>query len=112
MRFKERKELTPEEFIDMFYSDTKISPEIVSEVLCLIGTALNIPYGKLRPSDKFNKELAPPKGHEFSDGIVEIDSYLSDYLEKGRYSLDKNLDSIDDLIRFIADTKTEALSNE
>lgn len=104
-RFKGRKELPLEEFISKFYSDIKINPEVVSEVLNVVGTALDIPLGLLRPSDKFNEELAPPDGHEFSDGIVDIDFYLSDYLKKGGYSLDKNLDSIDDLIRFIANKK-------
>jgi hypothetical protein len=31
-----------------------------------------LPPGKLRPDDRFAEELAPPKGWEWDDDIVEV----------------------------------------
>jgi hypothetical protein len=61
---------------DQIYSEYFIGKALPKELACElwneIASALSLPAGKLRPSDRFDNELAAPKGWEFDDNIVDV----------------------------------------
>ena len=58
-RFRSRHTLTEDQFYCRFYADSGIPRESVSRALELVTEALEVPAGKLRPSDQFEGELGP-----------------------------------------------------
>ncbi|MCD6405362.1 MAG: hypothetical protein J7M19_06015 [Planctomycetes bacterium] len=77
-RFQDRADITEYEFYRTYYKDTGISKETVCEVLCVVGSGTEIPATRIRPSDRFDKELAAVRGWEWDDGLVEVEWYLRD----------------------------------
>jgi hypothetical protein len=45
---------------------------LVFELWNEIAEVLRVPPGKLRPSDRFDIELAPVKGRKFDDNTIEV----------------------------------------
>ena len=60
-RLGEREFLSMDDFCSRFYSGEGLPRERILEVLKDLSEALEIPAGKLRPSDRFLVELAPLK---------------------------------------------------
>ena len=71
-RFADREELSAEQIYTGFFATTHFPRALVSELWTEVALPLRVPPGKLRPSDRFDKELAPVKGWEFDDDIVEV----------------------------------------
>ena len=57
----ERQLLSMDDFCSQFYSGEELPRERILDVLKDLSEALEIPAGKLRPSDRFLIELAPLK---------------------------------------------------
>jgi hypothetical protein len=71
-RFADRAELKPDEIYARFFSEKNLPKGLVLELWNEVANCLRLSSGKLRPSDRFDKELAPVKGWEFDDDIVEV----------------------------------------
>ena len=71
-RFSGRSEITLEEFTSTCTEDKPLDHQLVSEFLQDMALAVGIPVGKLRPTDRFSGDLAPPKGWEIDDSIDPI----------------------------------------
>jgi len=102
-RIAERESLSEADIYDRFYRKTGLSRAAVLKYWNEVARWLRMPAGKLRPSDRFDVELAPVKGAELDDEIEE----LSDYLEEEKTQLGINADlaqlkTLDDLIRLFA----------
>lgn len=97
-----RPEMAIDEIYEKFYADKTVSKETVSRALAEIASALNVPAGRLRPSDRFGKELAPPAGWEDDDELGVLASIAKDRL--ARAEADTTVESIrtvDDYIRLV-----------
>ncbi|MCI0551868.1 MAG: hypothetical protein L0287_13010 [Anaerolineae bacterium] len=102
-RIEPRADMNPEEFYATYYAQTGIPKRVVTETLEQIAKATGIPLTKLRPSDNFNKELAPMQGWEFGDGIVEIDWLLQRKMKDAGVTEKIEINTIDELIRYLAE---------
>ena len=100
--FRERSEMAPDEIYSAFYADSSYAKEHVLRCLREIADRLQIPMGKLRPSDSFSDELAPNRGWEYDDGL----RVLSDLARKELTANGSDpetvtqIRTVDDYIRF------------
>lgn len=103
-RFKGRELLSAEDFYARFYRDAGLDPLLVEGVRQELATSLEIPAEVLRPTDRFDVELAPARGWEkwWDDGLAVVRT-------KGLFVLGKvypvdwpKVQTIDDLIRDMA----------
>jgi hypothetical protein len=81
-RFHEREELTSDQIYERFFSNELCSKDLVLELWNEVASVLGIPPGKLRLTDRFDKELAPEKGWEYDDEIGIINSIAQTRLKK------------------------------
>jgi hypothetical protein len=111
VRFQDRPEITEDEFFSMYYKESGIAKEIVSDVLRRIANATEISALKIRPSDRFDRELAPVKGWEYGDGLAEISWFVKDKKKEARVRESVQLHTVDDLIRYVARLETQKSSH-
>jgi hypothetical protein len=71
-RFHGRPNLSLEQIHSKFFGQTNFPKELVSELWKEVAESLRLPPGKLRPTDRFDQELAAPKGWEFDDEILDV----------------------------------------
>ncbi len=107
LRFRDRAVIDNEEFYQRYYKNTNIPKGIVFEVLTLISKSTGIPVTKIRPSDRFDKELAPTEGWETDDGISDVIWYADDLRNKAKISKPIILNTVDDLILYVAEIKNK-----
>ena len=101
-RFEERATLSDEDFFNTFYKDSGISKSVIKEIIKDIATATEIPIGKLRPTDRFDHELAPVKGWEFGDGLIELNWRVMERIEeRTKKERIPSLNTVDDYIRYV-----------
>jgi len=104
--FMHRPDMSLDEIWRQYYKDANIKQETIKEIFELVSNSTDIPVGKLRPSDRFDKELAPAKGWEFSDGLVEIRWWLEQKVKDTSKLKDiSDLKTLDDLIKYKATAK-------
>ncbi len=97
-RLSDREDLSFVEFERRFYDGAELDSNQLRGALGDIASALDIPVGKLRPTDRFDAELAPPKGWEIDDGAA----LLARLLEKRGGKLpsgDAKLQTLDEYLR-------------
>jgi hypothetical protein len=101
-RLGERDLLSMDDFCSRFYSGEDLPRERILDVLRDLSEALEIPAGKLRPSDRFLVELAPLKSTWGSMDDTDFSvMLLTKRLEK-KYGVPidmKTIKTIDDYIR-------------
>lgn len=110
-RVKDRQQLTLDELYKTFYAD--LPRDMVIDVLKEISNATEIPSGFIRPQDKFNKELAPVKGSEFGDGLIELTwdiERIIRNLKRKHYNIDadaemKKIETVDNYVRKMVEWK-------
>ena len=71
-RFANREELTLDEIYLQFFASMNLPKESFLELWNEVADSLRLPRGKLRPGDRFDKELAPAKGWEYDDEIADV----------------------------------------
>ena len=102
-RFAHRQELSLEEIYRRYFAAESLPKERVIETWQRLAQHLEIPPGKLRPSDTFAEDLAPPKGWEFDDELYVILDELEKDLKKGNFQIDPNsIQTVGDYVRFYA----------
>lgn len=108
-RFEGRDEIALEEFVRRYYSDSVISTGLIDEVLNKVSQFYQLPKGVLRPSDSFDKELAPVEN--FQDPIIDINWYINALIkQRGYKDCDiSGINTIDDLIRLVASIKGSSM---
>jgi hypothetical protein len=82
-RLAGRPEQTVHQIYQSFFSDTAIPEKRVAELWEELARVLELPAGKLLPTDRFEVELAPPKGYEFDDPIKDVKYLISKYSLRG-----------------------------
>lgn len=70
--FVSRPSMTIADLHAAFYAHSAVSQGDLAAALGEIGRVLGVPVDRLRPSDRFDVELAPEKGWEFDDPLAEL----------------------------------------
>jgi hypothetical protein len=100
-RFADRDELSLDSIYSQFFTVRNLPKELVLELWNEVAVPLRIPPGKLRPSDSFDKELAPVKGWEFDDDIVEVHWAAERRLKRIGVKVDySNVHTLGDYVEF------------
>jgi hypothetical protein len=71
-RFEDRTELSLDQIYGEFFAPKNLPKELACELWNEVSASLHLPPGKLRPTDRFDQELAAPKGWEHDDEILEV----------------------------------------
>jgi len=81
-RFADRDDLSLHQIYHSHFSETGVPEKRFVELWTELSRVLEIPAGKLRPSDRFDVELSPPKGFEFNDQINDVKYLIGKYCER------------------------------
>lgn len=99
--FEGRSELSLDQIYGEFFASRNLPKELVCELWKEVAGSLRLPPGKLRPTDRFDKELAPVKGWEFDDDIVEVHWAAERRLRKlGARADSSNVVTLGDYVEF------------
>src|SRR6266850_1217206 len=71
-RFEDRDDVSLDSIFEKFFASRGLSKSVVFEAWREVASVLQLPPGKLRPSDRFDTELSPGKGWEYDDEIADI----------------------------------------
>lgn len=71
-RFESRPDLSLDQIYSDFFAQRNLPKNQVCELWREVAESLRLPPGKLRPTDRFDQELAPPKGWEHDDEILDV----------------------------------------
>jgi hypothetical protein len=101
-RFQNRPTLNSDDFYNAFYKDSGISKAVIIKIIKDVAAATEIPADKLRPTDRFDRELSPVKGWEFGDGLIELKWDIMKRIDKTCKTIQiPPLNTLDDLIRYM-----------
>ena len=98
-RFDGREALSPDDIYERYFAGTGMPRERVVAVWLEIAQLLRLDAGKLRPSDRFDSELAPVEGHLVEDELSDIEDLL--HRRFGRKYRECLPESMDDLVRLL-----------
>jgi len=102
-RFAHRQELSLEEIYEKYFASESLPKEKVIETWKRLAEHLEIPSGKLRPSDTFAEDLAPPKGWEFDDELYVILAELEKDLKRWNLQIDPDsIRTVGDYVKLYA----------
>ena len=71
-RFRDRENLSLEDIYARYFRDSGIEEETFFKVWQDAAKRLNLPMGKLRPTDRFDQELKPLPEWAYYDDYVEV----------------------------------------
>ena len=71
-RFSDRETFSFDEIYEKYFSGQNIPKDIVAKLWVELADTLELPSGKLRPTDSFHSDLAPEKGWEFDDQLGAV----------------------------------------
>ncbi|MEK7333483.1 MAG: hypothetical protein AAB017_08915 [Nitrospirota bacterium] len=96
--FADRQYLTMDEIYSRYYLDSGLSKDVVLKLWGNVAELLQLPKGKLRPTDKFGKELGPYQ--VIDDDINELQAFTLRQLKEVGVSVDfSTIKTLDDYIR-------------
>jgi hypothetical protein len=99
-RVADRSSMSLDEFYTTYYEDSGLPKEAVARVLLEVASEVDMPAGKLRPSDRFSVELRPISGWEFDDGTGLLSSKLERLLRRAGAAVNTgSMRTLDDYIR-------------
>jgi len=95
-----RSDMEFAEFYRSFYAESGLPPAVVRRLLEEVAEVTDILAAKLRPPDRFDRELAPAHGDEFGDGLAILPAHVRRRLERAGLSADLGtIRTLDDFIR-------------
>ena len=104
-RFSDREELTTEEIYNKYFSDKGIPKDAMIRLWDELADCIELPKGKLRPMDRFDRELAPEKGFEYDDPINGVFYLMKKKSQKYGLKLEyEKLETIADYIQFFGNS--------
>lgn len=101
-KLREREALSPTGFYDQYYADSGLDQETVVELLEHVADELRLPSGKLRPGDRFSKELSPGEADGWDSGYGVLIFELQSLAKERGIAVNRRVDSLDDYIRIMA----------
>jgi hypothetical protein len=102
-RIEKRARLDPEEFYGQFYAQSTIPKTIVISALSEIAKATEVDKELIRPTDRFDRELAPAKGWEqLDDGSLDLITYVQKLGHTAPKPDFQNIHTVNDYIQLVA----------
>lgn len=101
--FRARENLPLEQIYEEYYRDSDIPSSVLNETLTRVAEVLEIPAGKLRPTDSFDSELGPVADPVFDDVLAELRDEFSKELDVRALSLKGEIKTLDGLVRAVWD---------
>jgi hypothetical protein len=80
-RFTDRENLNVEEIYQRYFSDSGLRKEKVIDLWIKIAQTLHLEPGRLRPTDRFDAELAPVQGHLVEDELIDLEELARDQFQ-------------------------------
>lgn len=80
LRFRGRTELTMRELFDAHFFESEVPFSVFERHWLEIARLMRLPAGVLRPSDRFDVELAPAWTGIVSDELEELAEYVHEHL--------------------------------
>lgn len=97
----DRQSLPLEEIYKLGGYAGNIAFDRFDELMTHAAEELKIPVGKLRPSDRFDNELAPAWGNAFDSGVAMLALDLKSAARRKKRKLDGNVHTLDDYLRLM-----------
>lgn len=101
-RFSDRNLIPVDTIVSKHFGDSEKHSQLIywwNEV----SKKLKLDARKLRPDDRFDKELAPVEGFVTEDETIQLDDLIDDLgLSQVRLKSNKTLDTIGELVEFLA----------
>jgi len=106
-RLSSREDLSFDLLYEERYRALGFDPEKVRKALNDVALAIDIPASKLRPTDRFDVELAAERGWGFDDGVaVLVNHAAKKHRRADSTSSGSSVETVDDYIRTIATLKS------
>jgi hypothetical protein len=99
--FRERPDMSIADLHRHYYSGSDVTEADLEAFLGEISGQLGVAVPRLRPTDRFDKELAPQRGWEFDDPLGALTSIVRRELAANGLDPDlvANIDTVDDYVR-------------
>lgn len=76
-RFSARDDISFDDFVGRYYKGEPLDHLRLRQALDEVARVIDVSPGRLRPTDRFDVELAPEKGWELDDGTAMLGRYLA-----------------------------------
>lgn len=108
--YEPRESLTEGEIFQRYYSKDRFNQRDVLDLWKEVASVFRIPYGKLRPADRFGKEL---RGYWVVDNEVDelTDRAYQRLKKKGKHLDFKEISTLDDYVRLMLSALSEPMDN-
>lgn len=107
-RFEDRSDLNMDQIYAEFFASKNLPKELACELWNEVSGSLQLPPGKLRPTDRFDQELAAPKGWEYDDDIVEVQWAAERRLKQSGTKADlSRIKTVADYVEFFCNLQTQ-----
>ncbi len=102
-RFENRESMSLEEIFNQYYINSNINKLRFKRIWNDVADILQLDAQKLRPSDRFDTELAPVKGYHLEDEqLVDLEECIMMHCQKRNINMNQyKLDTLDDIIRLL-----------
>jgi hypothetical protein len=108
-RIRGRQDLSAEEIYSRFFGPKGFPRDLTLELWREVAATLRLPPGRLRPTDRFDRELAPPRGWDLYDPIDEVRYAAEDRMERsGSYTDFRTIKTLGDYVAFFCEPPAEA----
>jgi hypothetical protein len=98
-RLFRREDFPSDKIYSEFFEKKHLPRDLVVELWNEVARSLGVPPGKLRPTDRFDKELAPVE--EWDDDIVEIQLAAKRRLKQNKTKADlSQIKTVGDYVEF------------
>ena len=106
-RFENRPNLSADHIYANFVAGRNLPKEFVCELWNEVAESLQLSAGRLRPSDRFDEELAAPKGWEFDDEILDLQWAAKRRLKQIGTQVDlSQIKTVGDYVEFFCNLET------
>lgn len=101
-----REDITPEAIHGEFYAKDGLERDLVVEILTHVAGELRLPVSKLRPTDRFEVELAPARGDAWDSGMGILLLDLQHMAKRRGVRVEGAIVTVDDYVRAMAEVYT------
>jgi hypothetical protein len=103
LRFEGRESMSMQGFYSEFYANSGIPFVVIEELLLHVASELCLPVEKLRPSDRFDSEMAPERGWNWDSGAGMLSVEIQNLAREKNVQVDlRKIVTLDDYLRIAA----------
>lgn len=97
-----RDSLSPDQIYQVYFAKTGVSRDAFIRTWLQVADILGLDPTRLRPSDRFDEELAPAKGYLQGDELVELNAVVRDESRRAGVVSPSQMATLFDVIVFLA----------